>query len=227
MGFLVDAECCEQGLAEGGVDQKAYDDDVGAEEVAGVVDHVADPGSGVDLLGDNEGEPGYAERVAETGEQAGESAGQDDAADEGEAAEAEDAAGFEQLRVGAADGGEEVEVDGGDGEVVREITGERQVPGGGEDGAGCCDGADGDDAGAGEGFPCQEQCERRGEAAEAAELLEARGAKGAGGCAEGERLAHRATVVVMNEPPPVSRLGPVFATWVPTPSRGNRSSATR
>ena len=51
--------------------------------------------------------------------------------------------------------------------------------------------------------------------------------------AQAEGLAHRAgsgrrsASVVMNEPPPVSSVGPVRLMWVPTPSKGKRSSATR
>ena len=67
--------------AEHGVGEQADDDDVGAQEVAGVVDEVAEAGVGVDLLGDDQREPGDAERLAEADERAGQRAGDDDVAE--------------------------------------------------------------------------------------------------------------------------------------------------
>ena len=47
-----------------------------------LIDEVAEPARGVDLLGEDEHQPAHGERVAQPGEEPGQRAGQDDVADQ-------------------------------------------------------------------------------------------------------------------------------------------------
>ena len=96
---------------EQGVDGEADDDDVGLQELAGVVDHVAEAGAGADGLRDDQGQPGDAEALAQPGEGLRQRAGETTWRIRWRQVRCIDLAASIDLPVDAADAGEGVEVE--------------------------------------------------------------------------------------------------------------------
>ena len=98
-------------LAEQRVDDDAQQHDVGLQELARVHGHVADAGRGRDRLGDDQGQPHDAQRVAQADQDRGQGARQDHPAEQRPRAQAVGARHLDQRPVDMADAVEGVEVD--------------------------------------------------------------------------------------------------------------------
>ena len=108
---LHDPQAQVGGEAEQRVDQQAEEHDVGLAEVAGLHHQEPDAGLGVDLLADDEAQPGRADGQAQPEEERGQRAGEDHVPQPGGGAEPAGACRFDQPFVDVADPGVGVEVD--------------------------------------------------------------------------------------------------------------------